>query len=353
VIEVMAALVLASSLEPQPRVRVEVPEIEIPEIDIEIPELPALLAEADEDHGDKDADNDDEEEHDEKGVHVYKMKPQHFHFPRIHVGGDEDSFDEGEATAKVKGRGSATLPVKGAVTFQLQAQGGDVEVATAPGSQVRVSLEKDADEEVSLYASGDRVRASIRGRRMFRHGKMRVELPVGSRLELTEMSGDVTAQHLAEARVRSMSGDVKLVGVDKADVTTISGDVRIDDARGQVRLHTVSGHAVIASAGGAPQVEFRSTSGDMDWSGACGKDCHLSAETMSGEVRLALDPKSSFELSYTSHSGELRDGINLTVKRSPKSRRGFSSGSLDGTFGKGEGVIEADAFSGNLILKKK
>ena len=79
----------------------------------------------------------------------------------------------------------------------------------------------------------------------------------------------------------------------------------------------------------------------------------MSAETVSGELRIAVDPKSSFELSYTSHSGELRDEVNLSVKRSPARKHGMASGWMEATFGKGEGVIEADAFSGNLIVKKK
>ena len=120
-----------------------------------------------------------------------------------------------------------------------------------------------------------------------------------------------------------------------------------------MRLHTVSGHGIVNTASGAPQVEFQSASGNMDWSGVCGKDCHVSAETVSGELQLALDPRSSFELSYTSHSGELRDELNLAVKRAPRRKHGMASGWLEASFGKGEGVIEADAFSGNLTLKKK
>ena len=91
----------------------------------------------------------------------------------------------------------------------------------------------------------------------------------------------------------------------------------------------------------------------MDWSGNCAKDCHLNAETVSGELRFTVDSRSSFELSYTSHSGELRDEVNLAVKRSPARKHGFSGGWLEATYGRGEGVIDADAFSGNLTLKKK
>jgi hypothetical protein len=49
----------------------------------------------------------------------------------------------------------------------------------------------------------------------------------------------------------------------------------------------------------------------------------------------------------------LRDELNLMVKRAPKRKHGMTSGWLEATFGKGEGVIEADAFSGTLVVKRK
>jgi len=147
---------------------------------------------------------------------------------------------------------------------------------------------------------------------------------------------------------------VKLASVGKADVQTISGDTRIDGSAGPVRLHTVSGKAIVSTSGNGPQLEFQSASGSLEWAGLCGKDCHLSAETVSGELRLLVDPKCSFELSYSSHSGELRDEMNLAVKHAPRRRGGFmSNGFIEATYGRGEGIIEADAFSGSVTVKRK
>jgi len=241
------------------------------------------------------------------------------------------------------------------VTFQVHAQSGEIEVVSTDKQQVSVTLtEVPSTDEIALYAYGDRVEPAFRGRRTLKRGKLRVEFPRGSRLELSSMSGSVTAQRIGDVRIRTMSGDVKLVGVAKTDVQTISGDTQIDEAAGPVRLHTVSGKAVVSSSGAAPQVEFQSASGSFDWTGMCGKDCHLSAETVSGEVRFLVDPKSSFELSYSSHSGELRDEVNLAVKRSPRRKAGMTtSGWIEATYGRGEGVIEADAFSGSVTVRKR
>jgi putative adhesin len=339
------------------------PEIDLSGIEIDLPELLASAMPHDRDIDvdvDEDDDHDPEMNHevevdeDHGNVKVYKLNRQRsIRLPRVRVGEDDSSSDEHNATAQSRGRGSATLQVKGPVTFQVRAQAGEVEVIATDKRQVSVTLSDAPAEDIALYAFGDRVEPAFRGRRTLRRGKLRVELPRGSRLDVASMSGDVTAQRIGDVRIRTMSGDVKLAGVGKVDLQMISGDARIEDAAGPVRLHTVSGHAVVATSGAAPQVEFQSASGGLDWAGICARDCHLSAETVSGELRLNVDPKSSFELSYTSHSGELRDEVNLAVKRAPKRKHGMSSGWLEATFGKGEGVIEADAFSGSLVVKRK
>jgi Putative adhesin len=335
------------------------PELDLSGIEIDLPELLAKAMPHDRDPDEPDADEEDPDQEvqpDEDrndNVKVYKLNRQRsIRLPRVRLGEESDS-DERDATAQAKGRGSATLQVNGPITFQIRAQSGEVEVISTDKRQVSVTLSEAPPEDIALYAFGDRVEPAFHGRRTLRRGKLRVEIPRGSRLDLSSMSGDVSAQRIGDVRVRTMSGDVRLAGVAKVDVQTISGDAHIEDASGPVRLHTVSGHVTVATSGTAPQVEFQSASGSLDWAGMCARDCHLSAETVSGDVRLNVDPRSSFELSYTSHTGELRDEANLAVKRTPRRKHGMSSGWLEATFGKGEGVIEADAFSGSLVVKRK
>jgi hypothetical protein len=312
--------------------------------------------------GDDDWDEDQPEERDENGnkVRIYRLDASKMRLDKLKMKLDRrrrryDNDDNGaEATSQARGSGTAALSVKGPITFRLNAQAGDVEVTTGENGRVMVLLSEAPADDIALRLYGERVEASFRGRNQLRRGKLHVELPHGSRVELTSMSGDITVRKLSgDVRIHTMSGDVKLAQVGKSEVQTISGDLRIEEALGAVRVHTVSGHAVVTSVNAAPQLEFQSASGSLDWSGLCAKDCHVSAETVSGAVRLAVDPRSSFELSYTSHSGELRDELNLTVKHSPKRKHGMPGGWLEATYGKGEGVIEADAFSGNLVVKKR
>lgn len=331
--------------------------------------LPAPPALAFNDH---DSDEDDEEDPDDDegdsdhrdGDRVYRMDRSREELralrdrireraPRAR-GDDEDDDRDSRATGKARGIGSASLAVRGPITLQLRAHSGDMEIVSSDRPAVSMTLSDSPSQEIALFAFGDRVEAKFRGQRDLRRGKLRVEVPRGSRVDVTSMSGDLSIQRLfGEVRARTMSGDVKLVGITKADVQTISGDVHIEDVSGPIRLHTVSGTGVVSTSAPAPQLDFQSASGNLEWAGVCGRDCHLAAETVSGDVKLAVDPKSSFELSYSSHSGELRDGLRLDVKRAPKRKHGMTSGWLEATYGKGEGVIECDAFSGTLSLRRK
>jgi Putative adhesin len=360
--------------------KIHIPKIHIPRIDI--PDVSFLIAHASKNHQqDDDADDEDCDEdcgpdmpvpavppvppnapgqqferEDRNGMHVYRMQTTHpGNSTRIHIGrhDDDSESDESGSTARAQGKGSATLAVKGPVTFRFSARGGNIEVTSTDKPQVTIRVEGQEGADVALYSFGDRVEPRFRNRHSLRGGKLHVELPKGSRLEVESMSGDVTAQHLGEAKIRTLSGDIHLTQVGKLDVQSISGDVQVEDAAGPVRLHTVSGKATLAMRTQSPQVEFQSASGSLDFKGACGKDCHMSAATVSGDLHLALGSQSSFELSYSSHSGELRDGLDLSVKKGRQGRHGGSRGALEGTYGKGEGVIEADAFSGNLTLSKQ
>jgi Putative adhesin len=272
--------------------------------------------------------------------------------------GDDDENDDERrpADARATGSGTATLAVKGAVRLRQAAKSGGIEVVGSDRLQVSATLTHahGHDADLALVQHGDYVDVEFGGRRTLRSGHLRVELPRGSQVELTSMSGDVTVLSISgEVRVRTLSGEVRVSGSGAAVVQSVSGDVSIEYASGPVKLHTVSGDARISSTEAAPTLEYQSTSGKLDWSGTCAKGCHLGAETVSGNARLHLDAKSSFELSYSSHSGDLRDELQLEVKRHQRRQRSGRGGWMEASFGKGEGLIECDTFSGDLELVRR
>ena len=271
---------------------------------------------------------------------------------------DIDDEGSGEApSARANGKnGAASLAVKGPFTFRLRVQSGEVEVVPSEKPQIALSVDGvPATGDVQILQFGDRIEAEFNGRRQLRRGRLRVELPKGSNLDFASTSGDISVQNVGgDVRVRTMSGDVKVQGARNADVESISGDAMVNVTGPKLRLHLVSGTALATTADPAVQLAFQSASGNLEWTGICAKGCHLSAETVSGDIKLQPDAaRSSFELSYSSHSGDLRDELKLEVKRAPKRKHGGMGGWLEAVYGKGEGVIECDAFSGDLIVRKK
>ena len=269
----------------------------------------------------------------------------------------EDRQPDEQPSARAAGKnGTAALAVKGPVTFRLRVQSGEVEVVPSDQPQIAVSVDGvPAAGEVQLLQYGDRVEAEFSGRRQLRRGRLRVEVPKGSTLDFDSTSGDLSVHGVGgDVRVRTMSGDVKIEGARNADVESVSGDVALKATGPRQSLHIVSGNALVTTVDPSVQLAFQSASGSLDWTGVCAKGCHLSTETVSGEIKLQPDAsKSSFELSYASHSGDLRDELKLEVKRAPKRKHGGMGGWLEAVYGKGEGVIECDAFSGDLIVRKK
>jgi hypothetical protein len=126
--------------------------------------------------------------------------------------------------------------------------------------------------------------------------------------------------------------------------------VGVSEARGPVRVRTVSGDAKVSMAAGASQrIEFASTSGDALLGGNCGAGCRIEAHTCSGDVALALDASSSFDLSFVSHDGDLADGLHLVSLTSGHE----GERSLRRRYGRGEGLIEVETYSGDLQLKRR
>lgn len=249
---------------------------------------------------------------------------------------------------------TATIDVKGPVTVRADVVSADLEVVAGAAGKVKAQL-IDSRGGVRLVPHGSRVEVALDGSGGWPHipagidGKLRLELPPGSGVELTSASGDISVRDIGgDVRLRTASGDVQLRGVRNVEVMAISGKVTVDDAGGEVRLRTVSGDARVKQPKGAgSKLEYGTTSGDLDWAGACGAGCRIEARSMSGDVTLSLAPSSSFELRYVTHSGDLDDDLKLTTIDDAATHQ------VHARYGKSEGLIEAQTFSGDLHLQKR
>jgi DUF4097 and DUF4098 domain-containing protein YvlB len=245
-------------------------------------------------------------------------------------------------SAALSGAGSATAPVQGPVTFELRTYAADVEIVQGRADSVTLSMPGSPKARVEIEAAGGRFEARVDGRRQLREGKVKLSVPAGSSVEITTVTGGIDATGaLGQVRARTMSGKVAVRGARAADVETIEGAVEVSGVVAEVRVHTIAGAVQIDGQGPLAQAEVETSSGPVEVRGLCGKGCRIDLDSVSGEVKLALDPASSFGLRFTSHTGKLRNHGATTSGDDAWS---------EATWGKGEGRIECETFSADAIL---
>jgi hypothetical protein len=261
---------------------------------------------------------------------------------------------EGLRVKLAQGKGAVRAAVPGPVSLRLRAGNATVEVLPSASPEVRVEVPDRAALLIALFqVGGDRIEVEFDGRHRLQQGALKLWVPRESKLDLGSLDGAIAVRGVGgDVRVRGMSGDVDLVGAAHVDVESIDGEVDVLDATASVTVRTISGNVTVSTAGSAPRVDVETESGNLDWRGACAKGCHLDADTVSGQLRFAIDrAASSFELRYMSHSGKLRD--TLAMRAEAPQRKSGERASSAFAFGKGEGEIECESFSGDLAVQPR
>jgi len=227
-----------------------------------------------------------------------------------------------------------------AAFLMLRTYAASVDVAAGPKLVVTTA---DSHVHPALRElGGGRVEVEFDGKRQLHDGSVRVEVPAGTAIEISTVLGRVTVTGTGgAARVRGMSGAVSVAGASDVDVETVDGDIDVANAAGKVRIHTTSGKSTVA-APSLGEVELETASGNAGFRGACGARCHVDVDSVSGEVRFALAPDSSFSASVITTSGHLRDSLGLALH----SRESWTEGKFHG----GDGAIECETFSGGIVF---
>jgi DUF4097 and DUF4098 domain-containing protein YvlB len=235
---------------------------------------------------------------------------------------------------------------------------GKIEVKAIAGNEVQVDAVvvggTEADRArwaVEAQGSGPTVKVRARcgedghGCNSRAHVEITVKAPAGSRLSAHGVSSDLTVAGVTgDLRAETTSGDVRVAGGRTVSIRTVSGNVHLDGAS-DATIQSVSGDMVLR--GVQRESRLNSVSGDMTWEGGCAAGCRFNAETVSGDLRLRLDPASSFELEFRSRSGDLDDGFAGTERQRPR------HDGLRTRIGKGEGAVAFHSVSGDLRLEKR
>jgi DUF4097 and DUF4098 domain-containing protein YvlB len=276
--------------------------------------------------------------------------------------------DEGSNRSVSKLDTTVTISKDG--TVELHLVSGEIIVNAGTGNQVRVHASSERGL-LQFSASPSRVSLEVRSQRG-RMGDTRYEVtvPVGVRLELKSVSGDITAHGVnGELEVGAVSGDVDVSdGSGRVEIESVSGSIKAARLSGESHVNAVSGDVSISNITGTLEVE--TVSGEMTLDNASLSS--LRSETVSGELTYdgALDPSGRYE--FHSQSGDIR--LRIPAAAGGTVRVETFSGSIESefpmtmqpgehgmgehprrlefTFGKGGSRITAETFSGDINIEK-
>lgn len=176
-----------------------------------------------------------------------------------------------------------------------------------------------------------------------------VQQMAGRQLDASSVSGAVvvTASSPGEADVESVSGDVLLrITTSKLDVSSVSGDVRAAGGiTGRVTMESVSGDIELG-AQALDRLAVSSVSGDATLRAVLRPGGSIKGETLSGELRLALPAGTSARMHVESFSGD----IESPSGKVDREEHGPGS-SLETQFGSGQGQIDLESFSGDVVVE--
>jgi hypothetical protein len=254
--------------------------------------------------------------------------------------------------------GEASAEVAGPVKFELSASDGEVTVTTGRPGRIVVSggvdlIGTEAQLVLEELPGADKPRWTVRqdGAARLPAGNLRLVLPPGSDVAVDLVSGRANLRQLAAVEVATVSARVHLSEVGQISVSTVSGDVHGRGIRGPATVKTATGDIDLASAASssAASLVFKSSSGNLQWAGACGRDCRLDIASVSGDIGLRLDRASSFVLEFRAATGRMDDGLGLgPTNVDPLLQQGART---TGTFAGGQGQIRVRTQSGSLSLR--
>lgn len=277
----------------------------------------------------------------------------------------ERSRDDDRVTSRLDT--TVTLDRNGTVDLSLVS--GEIVVGAGSGNTVRVRAWSERGI-LQFSASPARVSLQVRSQRG-RMGDTRYEVtaPVGARLLLRSVSGDITASGVkGEIEAGSVSGDLEIAdGAGEVELETVSGDVRAERLSARVRASSVSGDVFLRGVEG--ELEIETVSGEMRLSGIRSK--MLRTETVSGELEYegSLDADGRYD--FQSHSGDMR--LSVPANAGGTVRLETFSGSVESdfpmimqpsghgsgrpkrmefSFGHGRARITAETFSGDILIER-
>jgi DUF4097 and DUF4098 domain-containing protein YvlB len=164
------------------------------------------------------------------------------------------------------------------------------------------------------------------------------------------VEGDITVSDVAAVELQTVKGKVDLSGSSKrARVQAVGGAVTVKGGAGEINASSVGG-ALVISGDGFDQVRLSTVSGQAEFDGKLVSSATLSAQSVSGTVKLVLGSGTGADVAVNTMSGKIENGLggtnNSEVSQGPKRVVAFSTGG-------GGAKIAIQTLSGSVVLTKR
>jgi DUF4097 and DUF4098 domain-containing protein YvlB len=218
------------------------------------------------------------------------------------------------------------------------------------------------------------VEVEVEGNPHATHSDIEVHVPAGSRVSVesfassivvSEVTGPVTAQtvngsisvsgSVKEVSAESVNGAVNVTGApSRVHAGTVNGALTVQGARGELEANTVNGELRVTGGGAFDRVHMESVSGSIRFEGELAPHADLHAQTVSGEVVLALPANVAADFTIATFSGSINTDFQPSVRRpgrhpdsySPEKELTFSTGA-------GGAKVSVETLSGSIRLRKR
>lgn len=260
-----------------------------------------------------------------------------------------------------------TVSARGLARLELDNDGGQVVIGTWDRDEIRIVAEHSSRTFIEIERSGDVLSIEADARR----GPTTIvdyDLTVPARLGLgvEGMFTDITIEGSdGEIEVETLQGAIRIVGGRGSIVAeSTNGEISVEGAQGSIELNGVSrgieiinssGQITAESVGGS--VIMRGITADMVEVGTVGGRIHYEGEIQDGgryyfgshggRVTLQLPPDVNATVTAVSLTGNVRaDYPGAPTRFNRRERESF-------TLGTGTARIEAETFSGSIVIERQ
>lgn len=270
-----------------------------------------------------------------------------------------------------------TRQVAADARITIETLSGSVEVTGWDQNEVHVTGSVGDDTNgLSIRGGGDELHIEVdipegrhKGNRDLQ-ANLRISVPAGARVELESVSSSAVVRAVTGAvDVESVSGSIDVDGTPRSiDAESVSGTVRVVGSRGKVSAESVSGSVVIeggsgdvsastvsgtitAEVGEVERGHFESVSGSIRFTGALAPGGDLDFEGHSGEIDVVLPADTSARFHVETFSGDVDNRLSSDQAR--RTSQYAPGKELDFTLGSGDGRVQVESFSGEVVLRSR